>query len=82
MLDAVLVILSLWWFFNTKYFKAWAGIKIGGDQVFTFAYSIDRVRVSCDWSVRFHQMVLLPQENLILQCSTIHFYMGGDLMRR
>ena len=33
MLDAVLVILNLWWFFNTKYFEAWAGIKIGGDQL-------------------------------------------------
>lgn len=32
MLDAVLVVLSLWWFFNTKYFEAWVGIKIGGDQ--------------------------------------------------
>lgn len=32
MLDAVLLILSLWWFFNTKYFESWAGIKIGGDQ--------------------------------------------------
>lgn len=36
MLDAVLVILSLWWFFNTKYFEAWAGIKIGGDQFSLF----------------------------------------------
>lgn len=32
MLDAVLVILSLRWFFNTKYFEARAEIKIGGDQ--------------------------------------------------
>lgn len=32
MLDAVLVILGLWWFFNTKYSEAWAGFRIGGDQ--------------------------------------------------
>lgn len=32
MLDAVLVIVSLWWFFNTTYFEAWKEIKIGGNQ--------------------------------------------------
>lgn len=33
MLDAVLALISLWWFFNTKYFDSWAGIKIGGEQL-------------------------------------------------
>jgi hypothetical protein len=32
MLEVILVILNLWWFFNTKYFELWSKIKIGGDQ--------------------------------------------------
>lgn len=37
MIDVVLVTLCLWWFFNTKYFEACAGIKTGGDQ---FSFSL------------------------------------------
>ena len=37
MLDAVLVILSLWWFFHTGYYEAWSQIKIGGNQ---FSFSL------------------------------------------
>lgn len=32
MLDAVLGLISLWWFFNNKYFGTWSGIKSGGEQ--------------------------------------------------
>ena len=32
MLELILVILNLWWFYNTKYFERWSKIKIGDDQ--------------------------------------------------
>lgn len=32
MLEVILVILNLWWFYNTKYFELWSEIKIGDDQ--------------------------------------------------
>ena len=32
MLDLVLVVVSLLWFCNTAYFKAWSKVYIGGEQ--------------------------------------------------
>lgn len=32
MLELILVVLNLWWFYNTKYFELWSEIKIGDDQ--------------------------------------------------
>lgn len=79
MLDAVLVILSLWWFFNAKYFEAWTGIKIGGDQ---FSLSLTALVVlvylviGAFGSIRWYHST--GESDTAMQHNTI--YMGGDLI--
>ncbi len=33
MLELIMTIISLWWFYHTEYFVLWSKVKIGGEQI-------------------------------------------------